>query len=307
VLLLDSNTAAKRAKSLDVLVDWPGESSAPQTFAFLRSEASAPQCVRAALDHETQQREREEVNALYVAMTRARVQLVISGHEVSRPDERCPWKRFEALAAQDADAIEEAWHGDFAAPAAASSEASHVPFFIQKLPLNTHLAGIDIARGAIKSVVGGAPATIDDTAASIGQAMHRLLELYRPGLDLSSLAPSAAANFRLSSEQAAQALQAALTITQGEAAWVWDTEKIGWQSNEVELIAQGQLLRIDRLIKEATTQTWWVLDYKSNPAPQRVAELAAQLKQYQEAVKAANPLQSVKAAFITAQGKLIEI
>jgi hypothetical protein len=38
-----------------------------------------------------------------------------------------------------------------------------------------------------------------------------------------------------------------------------------------------------------------------------VAELALQLKQYQEAVQAANPQQSVKAAFITAQGRLIEI
>jgi ATP-dependent helicase/nuclease subunit A len=240
---------------------------------------------------------------LYVAMTRAREQLVISGHEVSRPDERCPWKRFEALAAQDADAIEEAWHGDFAAPAAASSEASQTLFLIQKLPVTQ----VNCASSAIKSVVNNISPTIDDTAARIGQAMHRLLELYRLGLDLSNLAPSAAASLRLSPEQAAQALQAAHTITQGEAAWVWDAEKVDWHSNEVELVAQGQLLRLDRLVKETATQTWWVLDYKSNPAPQRVTELAAQLKQYQEAVKAANPQQSVKAAFITAQGKLIEI
>jgi ATP-dependent helicase/nuclease subunit A len=303
VLLLDSNTAAKRAKSLDVLVDWPGISSAPQTFAFLRSEASAPECVKAALDHETQQREREEINALYVAMTRAREQLVISGHEVSRPDERCPWKRFEALAAQDAEAIEEAWHGDFAAPAAASSEASQTPFLIQKLPVTV----VNSAPSAIKSIVNNISSTIDDTAARIGQAMHRLLELYRPGLDLSSFAPSAAASLRLTPEQSAQALQAAHTITQGEAAWVWDAEKIDWQSNEVELISQGQLLRLDRLVKQTATQTWWVLDYKSNSAPQRISELQTQLKQYQEAVKAANPQQAVKAAFITAQGRLIEI
>jgi ATP-dependent helicase/nuclease subunit A len=248
-------------------------------------------------------REREEINALYVAMTRAREQLVISGHEVSRPDERCPWKRFEALAAQDADAIEEAWHADFAAPAAASSEASQTPFLIQKLPVTQ----VNCASSAIKSVVSNVSPTIDDTAARIGQAMHRMLELYRPGLDLSSLAPSAAASFRLTAEQSAQALQAAQTITQGEAAWVWDAQKIDWQSNEVELVAQGQLLRLDRLVKETATQTWWVLDYKSNPAPQRISELQTQLKQYQEAVKAANPQQTVKAAFITAQGRLIEI
>jgi ATP-dependent helicase/nuclease subunit A len=60
-------------------------------------------------------------------------------------------------------------------------------------------------------------------------------------------------------------------------------------------------------VKYTATQTWWVLDYKSNPAPQRVAELASQLMDYKEAVKKANPQAAVKAAFITAQGKLIEI
>lgn len=309
VLLLDSNTAAKRAKSLDVLVDWPGESKVPHIFAFLRSEASAPACLLAALAHETQQREREEINALYVAMTRAREQLVISGHEVRNPDPACPWMRIEALGDHNAEMVEEAWHGDFAAPVAASANTEQSRFYIQKLPLPV----INRAQNAIKSIVINASITIDDTAARIGQAMHRLLELYRPGLDLGTFAPSTAASFRLTAEQATQALQAALTITQGEAAWVWDVEKIDWQSNEVELLApdqllpQPQILRIDRLVKHTATQTWWVLDYKSNAAPQQVAELTAQLTQYKEAVQAANPQAAVKAAFITAQGKLIEI
>jgi ATP-dependent helicase/nuclease subunit A len=304
VVLLDSNTPAKRAKSLDVLVDWPGEASAPQIFAFLRSEASAPACVSAALAHEQQQRECEEINALYVAMTRAREQLVISGHEVSRPDPHCPWMRIEALREQDADAIEEAWHGDFASPVVKASDALSNTFFIKKMP--SPPASNQLF--AINSVVNKpSEQTIDDTAARIGQAMHRLLELYRPGLDLSRLASTIAATFQLSPEESAQALQAAQAITQGEAAWVWDAAQIDWHSNEVELIAQGQLLRLDRLVKHSATQTWWVLDYKSSPAPQRVAELAAQLMQYKEAVKTANPQAEVKAAFITAQGELIEI
>ncbi len=303
VLLLDSNAASKRAKSLDVLVDWPGESKVPHIFAFLRSEASAPECVAAALAHETQQRAREEINALYVAMTRAREQLVISGHEVSKSDPTCPWIRIEALRELDAEAVEEAWHGDFAAPAAATTNAAQSRFYIQKLPLPV----INIAQSAIKSIVSNESINIDDTAARIGQAMHRLLELYRPGLDLSRLALSVAASFQLSPVQSAQALQAAQVITEGEAAWLWDRSVIDWQADEVELMHQGALLRIDRLVKHTITQTWWVLDYKSNVAPQQVPELTAQLTQYKEAVKAANPQAAVKAAFITAQGALIEI
>jgi ATP-dependent helicase/nuclease subunit A len=300
VLLLDSHTAASPAKTLDVLVDWPGEQAAPQIFAFLRSEARAPQCVSAALAYEQQQRAREEINALYVAMTRAREQLAISGHEVKKPDPQCPWLRFEALGEQ----VQEAWHGDFAALANAHTTLLQQQFSIKKLPL----APVYIDSVATKYIAKEAinPA-LDDVASRIGQAMHRLLELYRPGLDLSTIAPNIAASLRLSPELVGQALQAAHTITQGEAAWVWDATKIDWQSNEVELVAQSQLFRLDRLVKHSASQTWWVLDYKSSPAPQRVTELQTQLKQYQEAVKAAYPHAAVKAAFITAQGRLIEI
>ena len=89
-----------------------------------RSESTAPRCVAEALAHEKLQRQREEINALYVAMTRAKVQLAISAHEVSRPDPQCPWLRLEAAMQEDGGApIEEAWHGDFA-PAAGLQRAS---------------------------------------------------------------------------------------------------------------------------------------------------------------------------------------
>jgi ATP-dependent helicase/nuclease subunit A len=313
VLLLDSNTPAKRAKSLDVLVDWPGESRVPQTFAFLRSEAHAPQCVAAALAHEVQQREREEINALYVAMTRARQQLVISGHEVRSPDPLCAWARFEALEQSMGDAVEQAWHGDFAVPVMGVQSHMAGPFYMKKLPV----AVVDTPSSDIKKVIRPSASTVDDSAARIGQAMHRLLELYQPdpqlGVDLQTIAPTISAGFNLNAEQSAQALHAALTITQGEARWVWDRSVIDWQADEVELmhpdllVPHRKILRIDRLVKHAATQTWWVLDYKSNPAPQHVPELTAQLQQYREAVQWANPQQSVKAAFITAQGLLVEI
>jgi ATP-dependent helicase/nuclease subunit A len=305
VLLLDTCTRAKLAKPLEVLVDWPGEKQAPQVFAFLRSEGSAPECVREALAHEREQRAREEINALYVAMTRAKQQLVFSGHEMRKPDPLCPWMRLDALAQADESAVEEVWHGDFAAPASQSaSEAISKPFSMQILQSFEPVAGIEYAQEATNSI---ANAATDNPAANIGIAMHRLLELYRAGTDFTKLLPPIARSLNLSSNQAQEASHAAQRIIQGEAAWVWDETLIDWQANEVELIHTGQLLRLDRLVKHSATQTWWVIDYKSAPAPQRVPELQAQLQHYQAAVQAANPKQTVKAAFITAQGALIEI
>jgi ATP-dependent helicase/nuclease subunit A len=301
VLLLDTCTVAKNPKPLEVLVDWPGRSKAPQTFAFLRSEASAPECVSAALANEREQRAREEINALYVAMTRAKQQLIFSGHEMNKAfDPLCPWMRLDALAQADAQAVEEVWHGDFAAPARQhDSQTATAKFLIKNLPLPK----VESTKLAVYS---GANESALNVSARIGIAMHRLLELYRSDIDFTALLPAIARSQSLNETEANQALQAAQTIIQGEAAWIWDAHQIDWQANEAELMHAGQLLRLDRLVKHTATQTWWVIDYKSNPTPQSVPELKTQLQQYQAAVQAAYPGSAVKAAFITGQGEWIE-
>jgi ATP-dependent helicase/nuclease subunit A len=50
-----------------------------------------------------------------------------------------------------------------------------------------------------------------------------------------------------------------------------------------------------------------VLDYKSNAQPQLQADLCAQLTGYRATVQSAYPAQTVRCAFLTPQGALIEI
>jgi ATP-dependent helicase/nuclease subunit A len=93
----------------------------------------------------------------------------------------------------------------------------------------------------------------------------------------------------------------------GEGAWAWDETIVSWQGNEIELTAQGKLLRLDRLVRRKDTGDWWVLDYKSESQPQNKPELVAQMRAYVAAVQACYAGETVKAAFLTATGKLIEI
>ena len=102
----------------------------------------------------------------------------------------------------------------------------------------------------------------------------------------------------------------AARILQGESAWAWDPAVVGWQGNEVELMVQGQLLRLDRLVQRKDAGHaghWWVLDHKSPHAPQDKPELVQQLRDYRAAVQAIYPGDVVKAAFLTGQGALVEI
>jgi ATP-dependent helicase/nuclease subunit A len=313
VLLLDTNAQAEKARFMDVLIDWPAQHTAPTTFAFLTTESTPPVCVAPALAHEQTARAREETNALYVAMTRACDTLALSAHEVRTPDPASPWQRFVGCEA----ASGAPWLHDIAVQAQPSERAAN-PLENYFSVLNMPVVPVSRTRAAIKNGVIGSldpvavsVATQSDSPASsaarIGLAMHRLLELYTPGLDLAAITPSVGAQWGLDAAQAQQAGAAAQRITQGPAAWVWDAAVVDWQANEVELVHAGDVLRLDRLVKRRSDQTWWVLDYKSSAAPQQQAQLRAQMQRYAVAVGEANSGASVHAAFITGEGALIAL
>ena len=322
VLLLDTDAELEKPRSMDVLIDWPAASALPTLFAFVASESRPPRSVLAAMQAEQAARAREETNALYVAMTRAQNTLVLSSCAPHSANALSPWQHFAQLDASlvhDVAMLESNFQADNSAQALETAQTvSAEPFYMQIMPE----ISVEYAQTAIKNIADlitttpspqfvvhaetprqTVQAEPDNDASRIGQAMHRLLELYAPGRALESLAGAVGAQFALNATQCAQALQSAQRITQGEAAWVWDSAQIDWQANEVELIAGGQLLRIDRLVRHRASQTWWVLDYKSSHAPQHDAALREQLATYRAAVQSANPTDVVKSAFITGQGE----
>ena len=119
-----------------------------------------------------------------------------------------------------------------------------------------------------------------------------------------------AREFRLNPAQARRATGLAQRILAGEGAWAWQPERLAWQGNEVDLVFEGKALRLDRLVqrKDAGHEGhWWVLDYKSADAPQQQATLLAQMQAYRAAVQQIYPGSRVKAAFLTGQGRLVEL
>jgi ATP-dependent helicase/nuclease subunit A len=69
------------------------------------------------------------------------------------------------------------------------------------------------------------------------------------------------------------------------------------------------VLRIDRLVhlEERSGPTWWVLDYKLHHAPERLEPYRAQLLRYRAAVARAQPGAAVRCAFITGEGRVVEL
>ncbi|MDR0480582.1 MAG: UvrD-helicase domain-containing protein, partial [Gallionellaceae bacterium] len=72
VWLLDTNTGKSARDSHDVLLDWPPDASAPAHFSIYADLASRKGRRMERFDQEAEQQAREEMNLLYVAMTRAK-------------------------------------------------------------------------------------------------------------------------------------------------------------------------------------------------------------------------------------------
>ncbi|MGH8797239.1 MAG: UvrD-helicase domain-containing protein, partial [Caldimonas sp.] len=91
VFVVDSDPEPKNGDSATLLVEWPVESSHPTLCAFVYSELNCPPSLEAVRDREFAARRREELNGLYVAMTRARERLVFSATEPFREGAEASW------------------------------------------------------------------------------------------------------------------------------------------------------------------------------------------------------------------------
>jgi ATP-dependent helicase/nuclease subunit A len=303
VLMLDTDSGRSRPESMGVLVDWPGEAAAPRRFVFLASEKTPPVCAADVLQVEQQARALEELNALYVALTRAENRLVISSHEPHQRSAAATWyQRLQALAAPiDAPS---------GAPAGAAAGVS-AEFTLPCLPVFTRHAALTPRAQEDADLAG----KVDDLPTRLGLALHRLLQWHPTASDTfdwgDAHAQAVAREFALGPDQAQQALGMARRMIGGEAAWVWDPAQVDHWGNEVELFHQGELLRLDRLVRRraagADGATWWVLDFKSAERPERQPELLAQMRRYRDAVSAARPGAPLRLAFINPLGQLIEL
>jgi ATP-dependent helicase/nuclease subunit A len=292
VLLLDTDAPQQRAQTMSVLLDWPGEDAAPRSLIFLASESRVPPSARVALERELRERQREELNALYVALTRTKQRLVLSSVQPHQSSNGSWWQRLQpgcvAVGLQN-----------MPTPATGAAPRQTEAIVLSVLP------ALQIAPPESPPRSEAAADTIE---ARIGQAMHRLLEWVAPGAagGHDQQVRLVAAEFGLDTAQAVQAAAMAQRILQGAGAWAWRAQEVAWQANEVPITLQGSVRRIDRLVRRADG-VWWVLDYKSAAQPQARQELLGQLRAYRDAVQGAQPGESVRAAFLTAQGTLEEI
>ncbi|MCZ8234365.1 MAG: UvrD-helicase domain-containing protein [Inhella sp.] len=296
VVLLDADPAPSPSQRLTVLVDWPVERPQPRRVAFVASEASPPPLLAPLMTEELAQRAREERNALYVALTRARHRLIVSRTRYTRRAEGSWW---QALGMDDAPA----WPWS-ERPATVGSATPHA---VWRLPAwcPPTIAGVADVQTAAQ----------DPDAAALGQALHRVLEwLTQPTTrhEAPERGPACAAAAQmhgLDADAARRLAQAVDAVLDSDCLRPFlGTEPLLWAGNEVALWHEGRDQRLDRLVQRpaqgAEPATWWVLDYKLSLDPLSQPQYVEQMARYVEAVQALQPDAPVRGAFISADGRL---
>jgi ATP-dependent helicase/nuclease subunit A len=264
----------------------------------------------ALLEQESQLDANEDRNLLYVAATRAKEVLVLSGVEPSRGNSgtswyaRCaPYARL--IETQGASLPVDAGGGDsgrggFPPPSGQGEDERPQMVWIadfRPVPFPTGQRA-------------GVPELADewsDTARRRGIALHRVLEAAAGALPDPDRARAIARSEGLTASLGEEVARLAMRILSEPALRrFFDPGLYRRAFSEIELITpEGALLRMDRLVE--FDNEVWVLDYKSSASSAGLAPHRSQLEIYRAALEARKYGRPVRAGIIFADAVLIEL
>ncbi len=302
VLLLDADPEKPGNELCSLLIDWPVEAAAPLRCAFVYNESQIPLSLQELYAREEAARRRESLNVLYVAMTRARRRLAFSATEAYAAGTGTTWWQRLEQAVTDELPLPDA-----STMAGGGARVPLPPAELRRLPSWRPARVGSTGHASSHSTV----LADDARSATLGRAVHRTLEWAAgpaAATGLPVLAVAAAREFGADPGEVRR--HAAAILAHADTARFFRGPQIRWSGNEVPVSESGEVLRIDRLVQledEGAAPVWWVLDYKLRHAPEALEPYRQQLLRYRQAVRAAQPAQAVRCAFIAGDGRVVEI
>jgi ATP-dependent helicase/nuclease subunit A len=287
VWLLDSNAKAPADKGYDVLLDWPTNDTRPAHLSLYTDKASHGALREKYFAADLRLAEREDMNLLYVAMTRAKQVLLVSGSGALIAN---TW--YARIAEAQGEHVDEPLPGVAVSAAIMppTSAVRHVdPRLTQPLPTGTRKAVLTEPqrRGVWLHALLQHLAASSDTA----QESERTVLQNRIGI------PSV--------EMDALWQQAQQLLTSPSLARYFDANQYLSACNEMPYVnAQGELKRIDRLVE--FDDEVWVLDYKLGDSADP-SRHAAQMWEYQTAMQSVYSGKKVRCALLFGDGVLSEV
>ncbi len=322
VWLLDANDTQRKADSYSVLLAWPPNAPRPAHFSLYTDKRGRGSKRTGYFEADEEYARREEMNLLYVAMTRAKQALLVSGN---------------------GEAAETSWYGRIAA----AVEQRDNPLSGLSLPLFDNLRADwpsarressvslpDVEEALLHPLPTGQRAARNTAQQQRGIWLHALLQYLTPPspalsrIPPASLSPCPAPRFALPEGEGVltglgerEELQQRLGIPSDEMEPLWqqaqallaspqfarffDAQQYRNACNEMPYVnAIGELKRIDRLVE--FDDEVWVLDYKLGDS-EDVARYRSQMQEYRNAMQFVYAGKTVRCALLLADGVLREV
>ncbi|GAC1547917.1 MAG: double-strand break repair helicase AddA [Collimonas sp.] len=290
VVLLDANHSKPARDDYGILCDWPQDAEAPQHFSAFGSSAERGAARDPLFAAEEGFKTQEDWNLLYVATTRAKQLLIISG-----------------VAGRSGGVTDDSWY----------ARLEHVPEASFDVVAET-AAIVDGAQRFEQEIfdppqlpppVVAAAATFDNQAIAEGIALHGLLERVTQHGQWPVVVPDAETIARwLPCPLVLAKLirhQAQTILGQADLAHFFNPALHLHARNEMEIIADSVVLRFDRVV--IFDDEVWILDYKRNLLDSERAAYTAQLRTYRQAAQAVFSDKRLRTALLTVDGRLSEI
>ncbi len=345
VWLLDANAENKHKEGNDVLLDWPTHEIQPQHFSLYTDQASRGRKRTPLFEQDAAQQAREEMNLLYVAMTRAKQVLIVSGNSKGQDKEekkKAPswYDRIAAVVGEQKNLARPTENSPSAFVGRESSRRLLCAVGMHP-DLQENVSGcieVNSAGGSSANVMEVVLPTIFPTGKRTirktpqqqrGIWLHAILQHLTEPNSLSSLTPTLSQRGRelsragvgeLSSLQRAE-LQHRLAIPSQEMEELWqqaqhllnspnltrffDANKYLSACNEMPYINTKGELKRIDRLVEFDDEIW-VLDYKLGEA-EDVVRYQAQMREYRSAMQSVYADKTVRCALVFAGGELIEV
>ena len=287
VVMMDVNHSDSQRDDLGVLCDWPQESESPTHLSVFGKTKERGFARHNLFAIEENFRLQENWNLFYVAITRAKKILIVSGIHNDKDDEGITaggwYHKFCTIEAKAPDAAEKL--------ASVDANEFTLPLFTPPALPSTRLPIADD----------------DETDATLeGTLLHALMErLTSQGVwPVSIPKPSQVAQWLGCTLVQAGVIhaQAHTILTEPSLEKFYDPSQFDFARNEMALVHQGQLSLVDRLVMVGDAV--WVLDYKRNFLESQREDYAAQLDRYRDACTHLFPDKQIYTALITVDGRL---
>jgi ATP-dependent helicase/nuclease subunit A len=292
VVLLDANHSDPVREDVGILCDWPQDADAPTHFsAFARKNergAARDQLFAAEEDFKAQ----EDWNLLYVALTRAKEMVIISGVASTKN------------ALQDG-IMEGSWYARLQGTPEIELDSLHNALELTR-EIEFSLPIFDPPVLAVAAT--GTAAILHADAIDEGIALHAVLERLTNFRDWPVTVPEAAtiARWLPCSLTLAATIreQALLILSQPQLERFYNPALFQLARNEMDVMNGVELLRFDRVV--IFDDMVWILDYKRRVLDSELAAYRAQLAGYRAAGQMVFPQKKLRTALITADGRLWE-